>query len=82
MFSFGHCQHHLTPTPHDSNWGNLVLFFQIHDCLCFPICQKEDSRKKVCKKFVCGEGTEIYKQPKQQFKVQNIDILEEIDSIH
>ena len=43
---------------------------------------REDSQKKVYKNVVGGEGRKIYKQPKQQFKVQNIDILEEIDSFY
>ena len=48
----------------------------------FPYLSKGRLTKKGLQKIVCGEGREIYKQPKQQFKVQNIDILEEIDSIY
>ena len=33
-------------------------------------------------KVTCGEGRDIYKQPKKQLKVQYIGIFEEIDSFY
>ena len=33
-------------------------------------------------KVTCGEGREIYQQPKKQLKVQYIGIFEEIDSFY